>query len=302
MAELRPLWGNDPSALAASRSPFGVAQLLREVNLACLDVRHTPPMWAEGVHWLRKPLRSAAGRDISFADELPATKKHADRRFYFQRYIEGPSYSAVFVGDPVGAAYLLGVTQQLVGECLLNAKSFQYCGNIGPIELTDSVLAALQRIGEVLTTGCHLRGLFGIDFILNEDGPWLVEVNPRYTASVEVLEYATDTAFLSLHRNAFEPSSLVRSPRPFGRDYFGKAILYARKRIVMLANALSPQPPFDPERPFVMPAAADIPSIGEAIEPGWPICTVFARGSSIEECHQQLLQHARGIYELVLGD
>jgi len=302
MAELRPLWGNDPSAVAASRSPFRVAQLLRESNLPCLDVQQTVRVGTEKVRWLRKPLRSAAGRDISLADELPATKKHADRRFYLQRYIEGPSYSAVFVADRAGAAYLLGVTRQLVGECPLNAQPFQYCGSIGPIELSNSASATLQRMGEVQTAGCHLRGMFGIDFILNDDAPWLVEVNPRYTASAEVLEYATNSAFLTLHRHAFESASLVPPPQLSGRELFGKAILYARDRIIMRANAFSPQPSFDPKTPFVMPVAADIPSIGEVIEPGWPICTVFARGSSVEQCHQRLLQSASGIYQHIVGE
>jgi uncharacterized protein len=302
MAELRPLWGNNTSALLTSRSPFTVAQLLRESNLPCLDVRHTLRVGTERGYWLRKPLRSAAGRDICFADELPATEEHIKPRFYYQRYVEGPSYSAVFVTNQAGDTHLLGVTRQLVGERPLNAKPFQYCGSIGPIELPGSTPMTLQRIGEVLTVGCHLRGLFGVDFILNDDGPWLVEVNPRYTASVEVLEYATNTAFLTLHRRAFEPASLVPIRQASESDFFGKAILYARDRMVMPAKTSTPRPPFDPETPFIMPAAADIPSAGEVIERGWPICTVFARGSSMEQCHERLVQYAQGIYQHMLGD
>jgi uncharacterized protein len=302
MAELRPLWGNGPSTISASRSPFTVSRLLHESNLPCLDVQHTLRVGTERGYWLRKPLRSAAGRDICSADELLATEEHTDPRFYYQRYIEGPSYSAVFVADRAGDTRLLGVTRQLVGERTLNAKPFQYCGSIGLIELPGSALATLQRIGEVLTVGCHLRGLFGVDFILNDDGPWLVEVNPRYTASVEVLEYATNTAFLALHRHAFEPASLVPIRQASESDFFGKAILYARDRMVMPAKTSTPRSPFDPLRPFIMPVAADIPSAGEVIERGWPICTVFARGSSMEQCHERLVQYAQGTYQHMLGD
>ena len=35
-----------------------------------------------------------------------------------------------------------------------------------------------------------LRGVFGIDAIVRNGVPWPVEVNPRYTASVEVIEIA----------------------------------------------------------------------------------------------------------------
>jgi uncharacterized protein len=302
MAELRPLWGNGPSALSASRSPFTVARLLRESNLPCLDVRHTLRMGTERARWLRKPLRSAAGRDICFADDLPVTEEHTEPRFYYQRYVEGASCSAVFVANQAEDTRLLGVTRQLIGEHRLNAKPFQYCGSIGPIELPGSALATLQRIGEVLTAGCHLRGLFGIDFILNDDGPWLVEVNPRYTASVEVLEYATNTAFLTLYRRAFEPALLVPLRQASGMNFFGKAILYARERIIIPAKFSRPERSFDPDMPFVMPAAADVPSIGEVIEPGWPICTVFAHEANVEQCYRRLLQYAGDIYEYMLGD
>ena len=48
-----------------------------------------------------------------------------------------------------------------------------------------SLAAKLQRLGEVLASASGLMGWFGIDYVLRDGEPWPVEVNPRYTASVE---------------------------------------------------------------------------------------------------------------------
>jgi len=44
-----------------------------------------------------------------------------------------------------------------------------------------------------------LRGLFGLDLIRGQDGLWLIEVNPRYTASMELLEGLSGRSFVAEH-------------------------------------------------------------------------------------------------------
>ena len=42
-----------------------------------------------------------------------------------------------------------------------------------------------------------LAGWFGVDFILRDGIPWPVEINPRYTASVEIHELASGRSLLA---------------------------------------------------------------------------------------------------------
>ena len=70
-------------------------------------------------------------------------------------------------------------------------RPFAYCGSVGPLPLDCLLAPALRRLGHRLAAEGGLRGLFGIDGVLRDGAFWPVEVNPRYTASVEVLEYAT---------------------------------------------------------------------------------------------------------------
>jgi predicted ATP-grasp superfamily ATP-dependent carboligase len=149
--------------------------------------------------------------------------------------------------------------------------------------------ARLDRLGDVLAGACGLRGLFGVDGILRDDVLWPVEVNPRYTASVEVLEYALGVPLLNHHRAVFDPS--YRAPNSISASagsLIGKAILFARAPLqfprdgpwlatLVRAHPLAKAPDF-----------ADIPHAGQAIERGRPILTFFARAATVTDCTDAL--------------
>jgi predicted ATP-grasp superfamily ATP-dependent carboligase len=270
MAEISPLWGNGPDALRASRSPFNVQRILKERGLRVPALlKHSDEVPA-GSCWLRKSLSGSAGQGISFADHDRQPSTHC----YYQQFVAGDSMSAVFSrnGNEVS---LIGVTEQLIGTPWLNAPPFRYAGNVGPIPVSESLRRDLQLAGEAIGSECNLRGLFGIDFILADARPWVVEVNPRYTASIEVLERATGLASLSLHSKAFGD---VREPRdgdPSRQPVCAKGILYANRSFAMPAYDLTE---------MLARNFADLPAPNEIVEEGWPILTVHAEGSSRDEC------------------
>ena len=217
LAQVRTLWGNNAAVLTAVRDPLAVHDLLRAAGVPFPRViTPSPPTpfprsggeARERARWLVKSLRGSGGSGVRFHSEnesLPA-------RCYLQEFVEGESRAAVYAAGPK-ATRLLGVTRQLVGEAWLNAAPFHYCGNVGPLRLTADERRSLERLGHVLAAGCGLRGLFGVDGVWREGTFWPVEVNPRYTASVEVLEYATGLSAISWHRAAFDAAAPVRRSR-----------------------------------------------------------------------------------------
>jgi predicted ATP-grasp superfamily ATP-dependent carboligase len=213
---------------------------------------------------------------------------------YLQEYVEGDACSATYVGEGRHAR-LLGVTHQLVGESWLHAAPFHYCGSIGPLSLDASLRAAFERLGTALVEGCQLRGLFGVDCVLRDGIPWPVEINPRYTASVEVLEYATGIRALALHRQVFDPTAPVPSSALSAAPALlvGKAIMFAKAPL-----AFPQEGPWLPSLQISvphqeLPAFADIPPAGQFIEAGRPILTLFARADSPAACLDSLRQTAQ---------
>lgn len=221
----RELIGNGPEVLRKVRDPFAVAAMLTADGVPHPRVVREP---SPGGRWLCKPLRGAGGTGIRFA---PADNARGE--VYFQEFIEGESQSAVFRDDE-----LLGVTRQLVGERWLHAAPFQYCGSIGPLKLISSEKAAWLRIASALRSWAGLHGIFGIDAVMRDGLPWPVEINPRYTASVEVLETGA-----------------------------AKAVYFAPCTFEFPHNG-----PWVDVRRF-----ADIPHAGSLIHSGQPVLTMFGR-------------------------
>lgn len=289
------LLGNPVLACSGVRDPSGLYEAFRrngvpcpEINMAARVERGRVPAYnVRGPvaslspcldDWLLKPLRGAGGVGIEHHNGQPA-----DERYYLQQYLTGENCSAVFVGGQ-GHCRLLGVTRQLVGLPEFHAGEFSYCGSIGPLGLEDTENGEWRRIGEVISAEFELKGLFGVDAIKREDGIYPVEVNPRYTASVEVLELALDLKAIQLHCDACngEPvDSEVRSPRRL----IGKAILFAPQDLSFtecVGDGFS---------------IADIPAPGTEIQRGHPVLTVLVNGGSIDSVTHSLKRAAGSIYE-----
>jgi predicted ATP-grasp superfamily ATP-dependent carboligase len=126
-----------------------------------------------------------------------------------------------------------------------------------------------------------------VDFIHHADRPWVVEVNPRYPASVEVLELATGVAAVGLHRAAFDPAAGRAPLFPLAAPAIAKGILYARRQLVMPRAAVRTF--LDDVRPDGL-WFADVPSAGDVIEAGWPILTILAADRSPSAAAQALVE------------
>jgi predicted ATP-grasp superfamily ATP-dependent carboligase len=287
-ARHRPLWGNAGDVLRTIRNPELVAAALDRhglhAPLVTTEVNRVP---TDGT-WLAKPLTSAGGLHIApwrgrqSADLQPSWGP--PDRWYFQQRVDGKSYSATFL-SAAGQAVLVGVTEQLIGLGWTGGADFRYCGSVGPVVLSRSAENELLRIGELLAQRFHLVGLVGVDFIVNSTGVWLVEVNPRLTASVEVLERACGLHAIRMHAAACEQRRLPSADwNAFGK-VAGKAIVFAPTRLQFLQNLATAM---DAAEEISFPELADIPSPGTSIDAGWPIATVLAEGTSAEEVRTKL--------------
>jgi predicted ATP-grasp superfamily ATP-dependent carboligase len=218
---------------------------------------------------------------------------------YLQQFVAGQSYSAVFQAR-LGRCDLLGITMQMVGAVWLHAPSYAYCGSVGPVELPEAIPTDIKRTGTLLTKAGGLRGLFGADFIVSDGAPRLVEINPRYTASIEVLEIAMGIRALSWHRDAFEPKGPVTSlPTGTSTGMLGKAILFAVKSLVFPKDGPWRWSLENSGDCLANPEFADIPAPGERIEAGQPILTFFVRGDDVDDCLEQLQARARALDRLL---
>lgn len=285
-SSIGPLLGTTPAALKLVRNPHWIANTLKWEGFDVLEVASEDAVPPADSTWIQKPIRSAGGRQVRVWDEA-AGSSPIEEPCYFQKRAAGTSMSALFRVD-AGIVDWLGASLELPFPPKSNAPSaYAYCGSVGPCSVaqsnvvsTDSwelVTAATQatliRIAAVLTRQAKgLRGIIGLDFRLSGGRVWLTEVNPRYTASVEVLELATGRSLL----NPLADEGIEEPTSDHRHRVVVKQILYATARWTApdLNHWLGEGDPWE------IPAIADIPVPGVVIEPGWPVCSVLATGEN----------------------
>ncbi|HUR93820.1 MAG TPA: ATP-grasp domain-containing protein [Gemmatimonadales bacterium] len=290
LARNRTLLGNAPAVLERVRNPIGLARVFAAHGFAVPSTRASAPEpKLDRRQWLLKPRKSGGGHGTSRwrrGDPVP-------RSAYLQERIAGGAGSIIFTADG-RQARVLGLTRQLVGESAFGARGFRYCGSL----LAGSGSPLFPRQTELLerataladTAAAHfgLRGLNGVDFIARHGVPYPIEVNPRYSASMELVERATRTSLFALHVDAC--AGRLSAGPALHRQVFGKAIVYARHDIRVT----------DPAQ-WSHATLADVPHPGERIGRGHPICTVFAVGADAPSCQRLLRAASASIYRATSG-
>ena len=264
LARDRVLLGNTPDTLRRVRDPRGLFGLLATRGFAVPDTRGPgDPLPAAG-RWLLKPMRGGGGQGVRpWGGQAPSGGQ------MIQELIDGMSGSASFVADGQRSV-VLGWTEQRCAP-----RGFRYAGNIMPLVGGAAALAEVGAIADVLTREYGLRGLNGLDFVLRAGRPVVLEVNPRYSASMELLERAAAVSVWELHMAACRGTLPDRLETPPG--VWGKQVVYASRTVATPDTTA-----------WLDQDVRDVPHPGEIIRAGHPICTVFAVGSTRTACEDAL--------------
>jgi predicted ATP-grasp superfamily ATP-dependent carboligase len=323
LARRVPLWGNDAPVLRLARDPLTIHHLLEQERLPALPVRPADRPPPGNGHWLIKLCRGSGGRGIApwrgHATALP------QEPYYFQQRVAGVDVSALYLAREGGVEYI-GSTRQWSCQTGSSTPLHAWHGNIVGEELTPEVEAALYRIGQVLVGHLGLRGLFGCDFRLEGSTPWLLEINPRYTGSVELFEWSLQRPLLRDHACACNPTRTScdstdsaglgpdtsrtddeRADPEFApsvnetvdpgllRRVFAKRVVYATQPGVA-------EFPRDLPRwtgGFAPAPVSDIPMPGQSIRPGDPICSILTSGSTTGVCERAIEDWLRQIHSWI---
>jgi predicted ATP-grasp superfamily ATP-dependent carboligase len=184
-----------------------------------------------------------------------------------QRHIRGLSCSAVAIADGRDAT-VLGITEQLH-----RPPGFGWTGNLTPPRLPEGEQAELEgRLEAVcaeIAARFGVRGAFGVDAIWDGRHAWVLEVNPRPPAGLEL----------------FGPGSFkahVRAARGLGLPVAGSppATRCAKVKLVLFAprDLRAPDPGWWPAG-----LVRDIPHAGETIRRGEPVCTLISATAEATE-------------------
>jgi len=246
------LLGNGPETVARLKDPLAFAALCR----AC-DVPHPPTSTtapADPSGWLAKRRGGAGGTHVTMVADGTADAKPG----YFQRRVVGAPVSALVLAAG-GCAMVLGFSAQWSAP--LPDRPFRYGGAVRPAALAPAMADALADAVQRLVSAVPLIGLNSADFLVDGDAFWLLEINPRPGATIDIFEPA-ETSLFALHMAAARGVLPARPPALTGAA--ATAIAYAPHDIHAVPAMDWPE------------WTADRQTAGTIVKAGEPVCTVLA--------------------------
>lgn len=276
-AKLLPLVGNPPALADKVRTPECFYPLLSELGIPHAETRLHPPADLHG--WLVKNARACGGWHVR---EAVLTSAGGDAGRYFQRQLEGEPMSVLFIAD--GSRFVrLGVARLRVGP--VAGRRWVFRGAVAAGVPGSELAGVLDRaIGRLVST-LGLTGLNGIDFILNEDGPHVIELNPRPTASISLFRDALPGGLLRAHLAASSGLLPVLGDTAGGRPPSrGFEVVFAHRAVQVDATLAD----------WIAGCGwcADQPAAGAALARHDPVCTLVAEARSRDEVERLLSERS----------
>lgn len=249
------LYGNEAAILRAVGDPDNFFGLLRAHGI---PYPVTCRQRQAGPGWLRKRAASCGGEHVQPSSIVSPLD---DPGVYYQRYVEGRPMSALFLADR-RSARVIGFNGQWTA-CENHQLPFRYGGAVSRAPLSLLYAAQIEEWVGILARELGLCGLNGLDFIATEDGPLVIELNPRPCATFELYDPDLRHGLLALHVQTC--TGRLQKQIPWRRCRTrGHGVLYARRAVRI------------PSRLHWPVWARDLPPAGHWIEPGEPVCSVHA--------------------------
>lgn len=189
---------------------------------------------------------------------------------YRQEFIRGESLGALFFSRADRCEFL--------GAALHLNHGFLYGGGIFPAPLGFEVTRVLENFGIRVSAACGMTGWWGADFILNDEAVWLLEINPRPTATAALFGKLRGVDLVAAQMSP-------ETAAPFGHadrlGVIGNKVVYALHDFTFHGSAVW----FDKN-------ARDIPHEGSILKKDTPVLTLYATAATAPECRAALEKEA----------
>jgi methenyltetrahydromethanopterin cyclohydrolase len=262
------LSGNSPETFDLLHDKPRFFATLKQLNIPYPETVFVPPDNTD--NWLIKPLRGQGGVGIRHWN----TNLGLDSQVYWQKYQAGTQHSVLFLADGQHLQVIGFNTQwtthdhsfpRAAWECSngtprhVEMNEFIFAGIINHCDLADSHKAQITNWLTKLVPAFALTGLNSLDFIHTNGNSFVLEINPRPPASMQLY----DADLLRRHINV--GATLVAQPPQSG--YTGYQIIYAQQDTRI------------PDGYIWENGVMDTPAAGAICHTGQPICSIIAHQS-----------------------
>ena len=225
----------------------------------------------EEKQFILKPLSGSGGYNINLLNDDSLNQLNdIENNWIVQEYISGVNVSSSTLGTGSEAKHMIN-SRLLTANDFGEKNNFTYIGNITP--LTEEIYSnanqlnkEMKEISEKLIKEFKLVGSNGVDFIANENGLYVIEINPRIQGTYECLENVFKNNMLYAHIQACK-GNLIEIPKI--KEYSYKKIIYANK-----TNKF---------KPLSLKNIYDLPYNGSITEKGEPLLTIVDKNKNLKK-------------------
>ncbi|MGZ8192020.1 MAG: ATP-grasp domain-containing protein [Methylobacter sp.] len=264
--------GNHPDTFAKLQNKQAFFSVLDELNIPYTEVAFSAPEYTG--NWLIKPLQGHGGIGIKHYHK----NDNASSAVYWQKYQAGTQNSVLFLADGQQVQIIGFNTQSIIR--LSETQEFVFSGVINISELVDEqkslIMDGLNRLVPVF----ELKGLNSLDFIQSDNCSYVLEINPRPSASMQLYD---DNLLVRHIQACVEATSVAQSlvnrrlKPPLQSGYTGYQIVYAEHDLMI------------PEKYEWPEWCMDLPESGSIIRTGQPVCSIIAHQKPSQQIAEQLL-------------
>ncbi len=253
VAQHCPIIGNSASAIRAAKDPQRFFALLTSLDIPCPEFALDPPAFADG--WLRKLVGGSGGTHIV------GSGRGGGEASYFQRLVPGVPVSLLFLTDGSGVREV-GFNRQVLAPA--SDMPYRYGGAVSQVDLAEPVRQGMKSAAHGIASAFGLRGLNSLDCMVEGDRFWVLEVNPRLSATFSLYDhFARGARLFEAHVQACAGSLADVLPSEQAQAHL---IYYADNDVTIPQGMIWPE------------WVADIPEDRSRIRAGEPLCTVMAAG------------------------
>ena len=264
-----PLIGTAPEVARKFQDKEYVQHFFEALNIPIPPLRESGEFPA-----MLKPVKGSGGwrnkRINGEADISTWQEQFPDDPFILQKYIEGIPASVCCVTDG-NKARAVGVNRQIMRGS--GPYEYGFSGSQTPFD--HPMVQVMVEYAEKAASASGCIGVIGIDFIVQDNYVFAIELNPRFVATLDTIERSMGINLFSLHIDACKGKIPASMPVP--GMYSIRKILFADRQ-VCISGDMS----------FFAPFVADIPVPPVEYEEGGAIISVFGSGTSLTSAESEL--------------
>jgi uncharacterized protein len=183
------LLGAPPEIMRACKEPAAFFATLDDLGVDHPTTQVDAPADATG--WLSKRIGGSGGRHIRDCGQRPTSRS----RRYFQQRLEGIRYSVsgIFSAGDTAPKSRLILSRQWISPS--RTQPYRFGGCVSHPDVDETLAAQLTAIATSVASTLNAAGLASCDFIVSDAKPYLLELNPRPGASLDILDDDSGSMF-----------------------------------------------------------------------------------------------------------